>query len=247
MNPLLLNGVGSPQSVLRSSSDQQHAIGTKGVIGESVFYYTKASGTAMTIAELQVQAAVVTNHHELAIAAGGGVAGNKKLTSITSGATLAAENLYAEGYVTVTDNTGAGQMFKIKEHASWASAATTVAVTLYDEIVTSLDATSTVSFIKNKYDSPQQSNTTVAEVPVGVPRATIAADEYGWLQTAGPCPCLFDEAVAIGQAVTVGTGTAGALEEDDTATTVSQEFIVGYTLMAGVDTERQPVFLQIQF
>ena len=247
MNPLLMHGVGSPQSVLRSSSTQVHSLGTKGVIGESVFYYTKASGTAMTIAELQVTADAPTTHQELAIAAGGGVAGNKKLTSITSGALLAAANLYAEGYVTVTDNTGGGQMFKIKEHAAWASAASTVSLTLYDEIVTSLDATSTVGIIKNKYDSPQQSNTTVAEIPVGVPRVTIAADGYGWLQTAGPCPCLFDEAVPVGQAVTVGTSVAGTVEEDDTATTVSQEFIVGYTLVAGVDTETQPVFLQIQF
>ena len=58
---------------------------------------------------------------------------------------------------------------------------------------------------------------------------------------------LCDEAVtAEGQAITIGTSVAGSAEEDDTATTVSQEFIIGYNLTPLVDAEHQLVDLRIR-
>jgi hypothetical protein len=209
-----------------------------------VYFYALAPATAMAASELQVTAAIDTAFNEMAVAvaASAGVS----TINVTPGASTAAADTYADGYAAVTDAAGQGQIFKIKSHAAIASA-TAFDLVLYDEIETALTTSSTISIVANPYSAPQQSNTTVAEVPVGVANVAIGANEYGWLQTAGPCSCLFDEAVAIGQAVTVGTGTAGAVEEDDTATTVSQEFIVGYTLMAGVDTESQIVDLCIRY
>ena len=70
---------------------------------------------------------------------------------------------------------------------------------------------------------------------------------WGWVQTWGPCTVLCDESVAAeGEAITIGTGAAGAVEEDDTATTVSQEFIVGYNLTPLIVDEHQMVDLRIR-
>ena len=254
MNPILISGAASDQSIYESRSAPHHDPGTRAQTNDGrVFYYTwnqNAAAAALTVAELQVTAAVDTAHHEMAIAAGGGNAGQNVMSSITLGASAVLANEYQFGYIAVTDNTGAGQYFKIKEHAAADASATDFSVTLFDNIATALDATSTVTLNLNPYGSPtsgpQQSNTTVVEIPVGVPCFTIADNEYGWLQTWGPCAVLADEAVAVGQAVTVGTGLDGAVEEDDTATTVSQEFIVGYSMTALVDTERQLVDLRIR-
>jgi hypothetical protein len=198
----------------------------------------------MIASELQVQVAVVADHHEMVTAAA--PAGGSTLT-VTDGGTAAAADLYADGYAAITDGPGQGQTFKVKSHTASAGSAAFV-LTFFDEIETAITAASTTSLIRNPYDSPQQSNTTVAEVPVGVPNVAIAGGEYGWLQTAGPCAVVFDESIAtVGQALTVGTGAAGSVEEDDTISPASQEFIVGHNMMAGVLTESQIVNLCIRY
>jgi hypothetical protein len=59
---------------------------------------------------------------------------------------------------------------------------------------------------------------------------------------------VFDESIAtVGQALTVGTGAAGSVEEDDTISPASQEFIIGHNMMAGVLTESQIVNLCIRY
>ena len=242
-NPVLVNGVGSGQSIFRSSSSQTHTLGTKGVLGERVFYYAKApSGSAITRGLLHVAADIVANHQNLATATNSLVSGSRVALDVTLGATAATASQYADGYLVVTDAGGEGQTFRVKDHGAIASAGTGD-FDLYDEIETASDASTTVSLFKNLFDSPQVSNVDQADTVVGVPVATIAAGEYGWVQTSGPCAVLFDEAVAgIGDQLTIGSLTAGSVEAADAA----NEPIVGYTLSAGVDTEYQLVDLRIR-
>ena len=259
--PILANGLGSPQSIYDSSSTPTHKVGTRGALPDGrVFYYThNETAAALTLGELIVTATVTPNHHDQTVNAAADFTQGSTSVTLNPGATAIALLEYEEGIVFISDGTAQGLAYKIRDHAGNAGSTQSTA-TLYDPVVTTTAAASTMSLVRNKWKNPQQSNTTVSEIPVGVPQVTLAAATtaatatalpvdatYGWLQTWGPCPVLCDEAVtAEGQAITIGTGTAGAVEEDDTATTVSQEFIVGYNLTPLVDTEYQLVDLRIQ-
>lgn len=260
-NPIVHGGFASPQSIYTSSSTAHHPVGTRGVLHDGrVYYYTYNETTAaLTLGEIIVTATVTPNHHDQTVNAATDFTAGSKDVILNPGATAIVLGEYVNGYVFISDGTGQGLMYKIASHAGNAGS-TQSAATLYDAVITSTAAASTMSLVRNPYMNPQQSNTTVSEVPVGIPQVTLAAattaatataavvgGNYGWLQTWGPCPVLCDEAVADeGQAITIGTGTAGAAEEDDTATTVSQEFIIGYNLTPLVDTEYQLVDLRIR-
>ncbi len=260
-NPIVTGGVGSPQSIYETSSTARHAVGTRGYLHDGrVFYYThNETAAALTLGEIAVTATVTPNHHDQTVNAAADFSAGSTDVVFNPGATAIVLREYEDGYVFISDGPGQGLIYKIRTHEGNAGSTQSNA-TLYDPVVTSTSAVSTASLVRNPYKNPQQSNTTVSEVPVGIPLVTLAAATsaatatadpvdatYGWIQTWGPCPVLCDESVTDeGQAITIGTGTAGAAEEDDTATTVSQEFIIGYNLTPLVDTEFQLVDLRIR-
>lgn len=69
---------------------------------------------------------------------------------VTNGATKLNVNEFANGYAIVNGGTGIGQTLQIASHAS-AIATGTFIVTLQDPIQVTLDATSTVTLVRNKY------------------------------------------------------------------------------------------------
>jgi hypothetical protein len=225
-----------------------------------VFYYTyNHSATALTRGELLVTATVTPNHHDQTVNAAADFSlGATNVVFNPAGTAIVAQE-YEGGYVFISDGTGEGTIYRIKQHDVNAGSTQSNAK-LYDSVVTGTGSSATMSLVRNPFMLAQQSNTTVSEVMVGVPLVTITAATtaatgsaltvdpyYGWVQTWGPCPVLFDEAVtAEGEAIVPGTGAAGRVEEDDTATTVSQEPIVGYNLTPGVDDEYQLVDLRIR-
>jgi hypothetical protein len=260
MNPTLVNGMGSNQSIYQSKTAPDQNPGTKGIaLDGRVWYYTwNQTAAALTLGEIQVTATVTPNHHDQTVTAAADFSAGATIVTLTVGATAIALEEYTDGWVFISDGTGQGLYYKIRDHAGNAGSTTSLA-TLYDPVVTTTGGSDTMSLVRNKWVNPQQSNTTVSEIPVGIGQVTLAAattaatatalavgSTYGWLQTWGPCPVLCDEAVtAEGQAITIGTGVVGAAEADDTATTVSQEFIIGYNLTPLVDTEFQLVDLRI--
>lgn len=252
-NPILDNGQGANQSIYEISTVEKHTYGQRARFEDGrVFYYTRHMGSsALAIGELHVAPQLVANHQNMATATNVLAVGVLDIGDITLGATAATANQYRFGYLAVTDGGGQAQYFRIRSHSAVASAGVMSDLVVFDAPHTASDAGTTVSLHTSLYDTPQQSNTDQADVLVGVPVITIPAGnttaQFGWLQTWGPCPVLFDEAVSgIGSALVPGTSTAGSVEEDDTATTVSQEPIVGYNIAAGVDTEFQLVDLRIR-
>lgn len=250
--PIVMSGGPSSQSIYDVTTSPRHRPGTRGYLPDGrVFYYTEnTSGAALTIGELQVHPELVANHQNLDVADDSLVVGSDVITAVTLGATEATVNQYKDGYLNVISNGGAGQMFQIRSHAAIDSAGTGDFY-IYGKVAVASDASTQVSLQLNPYRSPQQGNVDQEDVPVGVPTVTIPIGstdaQYGWLQTWGPCAVRFDEGIAtVGQAVTIGVGTVGRVEEDDTATTESQEFIVGYTLQVATDGEHQIVDLRIR-
>lgn len=260
-NPFLVNGTASPQSIFSTVvGTPEHKVGTRGLMEDGrVFYYTRNStAAALAPGKLLVRPVHVATSHHAECAATAGVAGTNTVTGITIGATAMTINQYRDGYLMVTDGTGEGHTYRIKEHAAFDASATTVAVTLYDNIAVTLASSPTVTFSYNGYADPIISPTTLVSIPVGVPNVNIPASTsttdastfvYGWIQTWGECALLQGEAIsALGQALVAdgSGGVAGAVDECDNVTTESQEFIVGRNISITVDTEYSATFLTIR-
>ena len=250
-NPIV-GSYGSPQSIFTTGTVKNHKTGTRGHFPDGrVFYYCEnTTAAALTVGELLVTALGVVNHQNTTANASTdmGLASFKPI--VTVGATAVTVNQYDEGWLSIQTDAGAGRTYKILHTPAVASGATGV-FTLYDPIQVASDGTTAMTLTRNMWRDPQQSNTTVAENLVGIPQVTIAAGDtttqYGWVQTWGPATGLADEAVTAlaGQAIVAGTGVAGRVEEDDTATTVSQEQIVGYNLQPLIDGDHSLIFLTI--
>jgi hypothetical protein len=191
-NPVLENGLGSPQSIFASSTTQFHPTGTRGTIGDRVYLYARNTSTAIGLGLIAQQAVPVTNHTVQTGALTGVAAGSKSLTAVL-GATASHANQYADGFLRIqtATTTGAGQMLKLRPHAAFASAAT-AAFDLYDPIVTTIAGTVTWSLQGNPgadivvmpltTPTAPAAGITVIDVPVG----TTTAPVFTWLQTWGP-------------------------------------------------------------
>ena len=254
-NPRLPNGLGSPQSIYQASTTKWHKVGQRGFFDDGrVFYYTRNTGAAaLGAGNLLVRGDVVPNHQNLATTTASLVVGktNIPVGAITPGATAVTANQYAEGFLNVTVNVAGTCYYKIRSNSAFTSATADGSVELYDPIALVSDATTTVSFHANAFDDPVISATDQQDVLVGVPMVAIPIGSttpyYGWVQTWGECSVWGDEAIAtFRQALTTGTGTAGQIEEDDTATTDSQEPLVGYNIAATVDGGYQLIDLKIR-
>ena len=195
----------------KASSEQKHPLGSLGLMNDGRAYrYAKAGGLDLSPGKLCISTDLVTNHEDLAVNTF--KVGDRNI-DVTVGGTAISAYDYDEGFVNITDGTGEGIMYKIK-HCPATSGSEAVTIELTEPIrVTAVDAT-TVTLYKNKYRDVIVSASSKVDIPVGVPNVTIATTYYGWLQTKGPCSVLNDETttVAVGQPVTIGAVTVGAVE-----------------------------------
>lgn len=148
---------------------------------------------------------------------------------VTNGATKLNVNQFQGGYLVTASGTGAGQTLKIASHQASVASTGTFIVTLEDPIQTTLDATTTVSLIRNPYDGIVISNHSTLGTPVGVSLYGIAAStaatfdgttgaltangvaQYGLIVTHGPTACLIDAVTNVGYPLGPSTNTDGAL------------------------------------
>lgn len=210
---------------------------------ERRFRFAKNGAAALARGKLCVAATEEANHINLTVAAAAAV-GDKSVT-VTLGATQVAADDYAQGYLYIETLTGSGQTYRIRGHTAAASAAS-LTVELYDELRAALDTTSTAHLLKHPYDGVVISVTDQLDLPVGVPPIAVTASTatlhyYFWLQVAGPCAVLADEAFGKGAALTTGTGTAGAVEALDAA----GEPQIGVAMIGPTDGDYTPVMLRI--
>lgn len=201
-----------------------------------IYRYAKAGATALDPGKLTVAATPVANHQNIAVAAAAAV-GDTSVT-VTLGATAATAGQYAEGYMVVNDADGEGIAYKVSTNAA-ADGSESCVVTLEDPIKVALTTSSEVSLVYNVYDNVVISAVDQADVVVGVPNVSVAANYYFWAQTGGPCAILADEVIAQGAAATIGSSTAGSVETLDAVA----EPIVGHAIVAAVDTEYRAVNL----
>ena len=224
---------------------QLHPLGTIGETRDGrLFRYVKNGAVALTVGDFIQSSADVPNHKTLTPAA---AAIGASSVTVTLGATLAAANDYAEGYLMTAVTPGMGRTYQISGHPAAASAAT-LAVTLApdDLIQIALTTSSRVHLIANPYNRVIQFPVTTATgVCVGVAVSALPIDNYGWLQTKGACCPLTDGTPALGAHIMVPGAVAGAGEIVVAAGTLIVAQFVGRMIFAGVDNVRNPVFLDI--
>lgn len=227
----------------KETSAQKHALGTKMVFLDGrEFRYAENGGTAIAEGLLTASEAPAGNHDEdLAVASAS--AGATSIT-VTLGATAAAKDLYAEGYLFLNlASTTPHEFYKIKSHAA-ADGSATLEAKLHDNdyLHTAIvNGTDTAGLIKNPYKDIVVAPAAVAGRFVGVTVNNFTADYFGWIQTAGLAVAKIDGTPAVGTLVGASSNHAGQLLAVGADTTPAVARLHG---KAGVDNEYHTVFLQ---
>ena len=248
-NPRLLNGAASPQSVYETGTTRHHRVGARGTLDDRVFRYASLSNATGVVANNLCQGAIPTANHVTETGTlTGFTVGSTSFTAVL-GATLAHTNMYAEGYIKIQSSTlGLGQIYKLRDHESVASAGT-ASFTTYDPIVTTPTGTVTWSLIQNPWaDIIITPITTLTQIQVGVPLLAIPAAStttpvYCWVQTWGICSVLGDTSDTVVGSAVIGSavvGSVGVAVETD----IKQRVGISMETLT-TNTVHQTVFLQI--
>jgi hypothetical protein len=236
------NTIAIGQEDLVSSATSVHKLGTRAESDDGrVFRYVKA-GEALVAGNLIQSSAIVPDH--LATTATATSVGARSLT-FTPGATAGAANLYADGYLGVSDSNGAGYTYGVDSHAAITAS---VAFTLYlkDAVQIALTTGSKLGLIANPYKNViKMPATTATGSLVGAATYIIASGEYGWVQTWGLCNVLVAGTPALGAIVMAPGAVAGAVEIIVAAANLIVAQPIGNMAQVGVNTKFNWVYLRI--
>ncbi len=239
---------GSEEETFADTTGENYPVGTKMLIEDGrAFRFTEAGGTALVVGNLNSGVAPVTgtqseNLDTLA-------AGVTILTGVASTGINPAANLFQYGYVH-TDNATTLPIMRIKENPLFASNVGTL--TLFTPSPTAIAAGNTVTYIENPWRDVIIHGTPPAAVLVGVCRVALTANQYGWLQTTGPCTCLLDTDTttigAIGDPVcaSAASDADGSVSGLATATAETNPIIGTALGLIEGNAEQQMVYLQIE-
>lgn len=228
------------QDIRKISSVKQHRLGAIGYTRDGrVYRYAQAGASTLAPGKMNVAATVNSDATNKTIARTYD-AGVMQVV-FDAGGTLVAD-AYAEGYLTINDATGEGISYAVKGNTA-VTGAGEVTVDLEEPTATALTIdVSEASLTKNPWDDIVISVTDQLDMAVGVANVSLTTLYYGWVQTRGVCSVLADETLPVGSNLVVGSGVAGAVEEQDTDET---KMPIGVAIVAGVDTEYREVYLRI--
>ena len=208
-----------------------------------LFRICKNGGVALVRGKLVVTADVIPNHQDQAV--GDDAAIGDRVISIDIGNTALTANQYAGGYIDIIDGTGEAEMYRISSHPAAAGSATSVKITLAEEVRLALDdATARYSLKQHPCSGVVIAVTDHLDAPIGVPCKAVAAgaDEYFLAQVKGPCLVLADLAWTRGDVLVNSANVAGALQP---FTAAMVRPLLGVAEDAAADTEYGQVILDI--
>lgn len=247
------------QDIFTTSSIQQHGLGSLAYTSDGrKFRYAAVNavtggptgsivGVTLIAGNVLQAPAQIANH--LALVPVAAAIGDSTIT-VTLGATAAFANQYSGGYAIVSTTPGNGYAYLIKGHPLAASAASLV-LTLSDNLVVALTASSRIDLQQNIYSGVIQTPVTtatgatvgVAMQPIVAPASstTVNNQNFGWIQTHGVAGVLITGTPAVGNSV-CGGNTAAAGAAAIVSGTLSA---IGYTLSTGVTAKNNAVYLTI--
>lgn len=132
--------------------------------------------------------------------------------TLTLGATLAADNQMQYGYIVIESGTGAGTCYQIASHPAATSGNPCVfTLNAASRVQVAIANTDVYSIIASPYSFILLAPASATEAIIGVGVSAITTSQYGWLQTAGPCPVLTDGTVVLGNLAIRSASVAGAM------------------------------------
>ena len=223
------------QGIYEDSSTAKAIVGTRIEVGDRVFRYAYAGGTAL-IAGTLVKAVEVPSQVNIAVGTAAAV-GTYSIPNITTAAH--AETALAGGYMVVNDVNGEGHCYRIKSSAANADTSTSTDLVLYDPLAVALTTSSQVELYGSIYYDLDKS-ATVTDHIAGIPPIAVTANYYFWLQTWGPCAALVGATSAAGDMLTPHT-TDGSVCPGSVFTSN----IIGFALTPGTATEYNGIYLRV--
>jgi hypothetical protein len=130
-------------------------------------------------------------------------------TFVPGGNVTYLENELAGGFVITTEATGLGQTYKIAGNTA-EIAGTSLPITLEDPFVTATDTANTKMSVYPSVYSAAIIAATITNPILGIATQPLAAGDFAWIQTSGPCACLIAGTPAIGSYV-IANATDGSL------------------------------------
>ena len=229
----------------QTTSAQRQVLGAEMAFADGRKYrYVENGGTAIEEGMIVASEAPAGNHDEdLAVAT---TAAGASSVTVTLGATAAAENLYAEGYLffnlPTLSTAGSRVFYKIKSHP-YAAGSATLALTLDEPdgtVIAVTNGTETAGLIKSPYKDIVVAPAAIVGRYVGVSPCQIAANYFGWVQVAGMGVAAIDGTPAVGTLVGASSNHAGSLLAVGADTTPALARTHG---KAGVNDEYHTVML----
>ena len=235
------------QDYYQESTTPLHRLGQLSTDGAGNRYrYVKNGGSVLVTGNLLQEPAEDTQFVAMAVNATSAI--GAKTISVTNGTTTVTANMFDDGILTIASGTGTGQSFRILSHTTGVSGATIVyTVDRGVKIALTVAGSSTVSVRKNPYNGViQYPVTTQTGGAVGVALYAMTASYYGWVQSGGDCPCLFDTGTNSSNGVS-GVGPSSAVAGSVKPQTGSEGgIIIGFSRqIASVDSTHNIVHLNI--
>jgi len=232
----------APQSLYSSSAEKQATLGQRFMTADGrEFAYCKA-GELLVVGDFYQTAVHSSDYVSQALAVAASI-GDTSVT-ITLGSSAATKDQFKDGYLIVSAGTGIGQMFLIKGNAA-ADAAASCVFTLVEPIRVALaTANSTITVIKNRFDSIVKWAVTQTGSSAGAAVYPVASGEYGWVQVGGTGCALSDNVATAAETtgISPSTTTAGAI----TKAVTTQETIGGAAQVVTVSAEVGAIRLNLQ-
>ncbi len=182
---------GHEEEIFNSYTREGPMVGTKMMVEDGrLFRFAECGGTVLVVGNLnQGEVPHATNYLDEAIATM--AAGATVLTGIgATGANMAISAL-VNGYIN-TSGTTELPLMRIKDNTLITLSAETGTIYLYNPIPTAIVAGSSCSYIKNPWRDVIIHPSPNTAVLTGVCKLALAANTFGWLQTAGPCSVHYD-------------------------------------------------------
>lgn len=251
--PILVGGGPSNQSVYEVVTTPRHPVGTRGVLsdGREFEYVRSKHGTAIGKGKLVTYDPVTAGVDKLAVASAAAIGA----TSVSVTVATTSDNQYAGSWLSIDDDAGEGELYRIVSHAL---DGTTTTFVIDRPIVVALTTSTTVTIVQDagavKISAGVTAQAQPVEVAAGVTLVSVGAgdttNQFFWVQKKGLATVLFGTAVgAVGQPCYHGEngGDFQVVTMDHADTTDRTEIVNLGTIAAllPVDTEYHVVRLNI--
>ena len=224
------------------SSGQQFPLGTKLVYAEREFRYAKMGATVGVAGNLYQSVVPLAGRIDEAI--GTPAVGDTTIDFTPNTVTtddMAADE-FADGYLWINDETGEGEMYRIKSHPAITGGVSGV-ITLYDPIRVAPAAAATATIVHNRWRNVIIHPSPPTALLAGWTVKAVTANYYCWLQTRGPVAALTQGTLIIGDLCAPSATVNGAVMPSAALETDGP--IVGQVMAVNADTEYAGVWASL--